>query len=126
MAVGCAPLGARVRLSATQGLVTRQVIATVAALSSDAPHRARSSLRVNQSMTFDEIVRLVASFLGGGVVAAVGNWLHASRTARRQREIDRLREQLERLYGPLFFFTTQNQQLFLLNDKIHAAYSGYF
>lgn len=77
-------------------------------------------------MTADEIIRVLASFLGGGVVAAIGNWVHASRTARRQREIDRIREQLESLYGALFFFTSQNRQLFALNNDIHTAYSGYF
>ena len=40
-------------------------------------------------------------------MAAIGNWIHASSRARRDREIDALSRQLEQVYGPLYFFTSQ-------------------
>ncbi len=72
------------------------------------------------------MLRYTLSFLGGGLVAAVGNWFFAARNQRRQAELDRLQQQLDRLYGPLYFFTSQNEQLFKLYDDIHNAYSTYF
>lgn len=77
-------------------------------------------------MTTEEIVRYVMSFLGGGVVVAVGNWIHATRSARRTGELDRLRQQLEVVYGPCFFFTCQNEKMVELNKSIHSAYSEHF
>src|SRR6267142_3611809 len=77
-------------------------------------------------MSPDEIIRYVLSFLGGGVVAAIGNWIYASKSARRQSEMQYLLSQLQSLYGPLYFFTSQNEQLFKLYNDIHNAYSAYF
>jgi hypothetical protein len=77
-------------------------------------------------VTTEEIVRYVMSFLGGGVVVAVGNWIHATRTAQRTGELDRLRQQLEVVYGPCFFFTCQNEKMFELNTSIQNAYSAHF
>ncbi len=77
-------------------------------------------------MTTEEVIRYILSFLGGGVVAAVGNWIHAGRFARRQAEIQYVLCQLQDLYGPLYFFTSQNEQLFKLYNDIHNAYSAYF
>jgi hypothetical protein len=37
-----------------------------------------------------------------------------------------LQEQIRSLYGPLSFFTTQNEQLFRLCGNIDAAYSAFF
>ena len=68
-----------------------------------------------------EIIRYLLSFLGGGLVAAVGNWLHSSWSARRAREVEMLREQLRLVYGPLFFFTSQNEELFKLTDNVQNA-----
>ena len=77
-------------------------------------------------MTTEEAIRYLMSFLGGGVVAAVGNWIHATRSAQRSGELDRLRQQLEVVYGPCFFFTCQNQKMFDLNKSIQDAYSTHF
>lgn len=77
-------------------------------------------------MTTEEILRYVMSFLGGGVVVAVGNWVHATRSAQRQNELDRLREQLASLYGPCFFFTCQNEKMLCLSASIQKAYSTSF
>jgi hypothetical protein len=72
-------------------------------------------------MTFEEIMRYVSSLIGGGLIAAVGNWIYSSRSARRAREVDFLRDQLRLLYGPLFFFTSQNEELFKLADNVQNA-----
>jgi hypothetical protein len=77
-------------------------------------------------MTPDEIIRYILSFLGGGVVAAIGNWIYSTRAARRQNEIQHLLNQLKDLYGPVYFFTSQNEQLFGLCDDVHDAYSTHF
>jgi hypothetical protein len=77
-------------------------------------------------MPADEIIRLVARFLGGGFVVAIGNWIHSTWSARRAREVESLREQLRLLYGPLFFFTCQNEELFKLTDNVQNAYRDFF
>jgi len=74
----------------------------------------------------EEIIRYVLSFLGGGFVAAAGNWVHSSWSARRAREVEGLREQLRLLYGPLFFFTSQNEQLFKLTGNVEDARREFF
>jgi hypothetical protein len=77
-------------------------------------------------MSIEEIIRYMPSFIGGGVVAVVGNWVHSSWSARRAREVEGLREQLRLLYGPLFFFTIQNEQLFKLTGNVQDARREFF
>jgi hypothetical protein len=77
-------------------------------------------------MSPEEIIRIIGSFLGGGLVAAVGNWIHANRSARREKEIAWLQEQLRLLYGPLSFFAGQNEQLFMLTGNVQAAHQEHF
>ena len=62
------------------------------------------------------------SFLGGGFAVAAGNWFYSAWLSRRQRELDHVRDQLKSLYGPLYFFTCQNEKLFEINKKIHDGY----
>jgi hypothetical protein len=80
----------------------------------------------SRDMSPEELIRYILSFLGGGVVAAVGNWIHANRSARRQREVAWLQEQIRSLYGPISFFTTQNEQLLKLAGNVHEAGSAHF
>lgn len=77
-------------------------------------------------MTTEEAIRYVMSFLGGGVAVAIGDWVHAAASARRQREVDYIKEQLRSLYGPLFFFTQQNESLLNLSKQVNAAYTAAF
>ncbi len=72
-------------------------------------------------MSAEEIVRLVFSFLGGGLVAGLIDWWRTARTERRNRQIEFLRSQLQNLYGPLQFFTSSNAQLFKLNSQFHEV-----
>jgi hypothetical protein len=78
------------------------------------------------TMAPEEIVRYVLSFFGGGSVATVGGWLHSSWSARRAREVESLRDQLRLLYGPLYFFTSQNEELFKLSGNVQEARHEYF
>ncbi|MBL0677609.1 hypothetical protein [Aeromonas dhakensis] len=62
------------------------------------------------------------SFLGGGLVAAILNWLRVARSERRALKAARIREQLEKLYGPLFFVTSQAKKLHELSRRHSDAY----
>ena len=46
------------------------------------------------------------------------------RSEKAKRIIERLKLQSERLYGPLYFFSSQNEDLFALARKIHGAYEA--
>lgn len=73
-------------------------------------------------MSTEETIRYVLSFLGGGVVSALIAWARESVAARRRGEVERLQSQLESLYGPLHFFTTQAVKLLALVNGIDTAY----
>ncbi len=73
-------------------------------------------------MTAEEIIRLVFSFLGGGLVSGILNWIRGARSEKKDRRIKELNDQIRNLYGPLYFFTSQNDKCFKLNDSIHKAY----
>lgn len=75
-------------------------------------------------MSVQETINLAFSFLGGGVVVAILNWFRASRAEVRDRRAAILSDQLGRLYGPLFFFTAQNAELFKVVGKFNKAYSA--
>lgn len=73
--------------------------------------------------SLEQIVSLVISFLGGGVAVAFINLWNTNRLERKRKQIEFIRLQLQELYGPLQFFTSCNEQLFKLVDKIHKAYT---
>ena len=73
-------------------------------------------------MTAEEIIRLIFSFLGGGLVAGILNWIRVARSEKKDRRIKELNDQIRNLYGPLYFFTSQNDKCFKLNDSILKAY----
>lgn len=73
-----------------------------------------------------DIPQLVVSFIGGGAVSAVINWFHANRVAHREQEASFLRDQLARLYGPLHFFTSQNERLFKISEDVQQKYAEHF
>jgi len=77
-------------------------------------------------MTDEEIVRYVMSFLGGGFAVAVGNWVYSTLSSSRQREVEHLMAQLQTLYGPLYYFTQQNEKLFELCGQFDTAYTKEF
>ena len=75
-------------------------------------------------MTAEEFIRLIISFLGGGTVAGILNWIFSAKSAAKQRKIEGLTQQLNHLYGPLFFFVSQNDDMFKLNSKFQTAYKA--
>lgn len=75
-------------------------------------------------MTTEEIIRLIFSFLGGGLVAGFLDWLRTQRSDKKARKISVLQAQIQNLYGPLQFFAAQNESYFELNKKFHNAYQA--
>ena len=73
-------------------------------------------------MTIENLIQYILSFLGGGLVVAIFNWWRISVNDKKKRKAEYLLLQMERLYGPLNFFTLQNEQMFLLSDKFNEAY----
>jgi len=59
----------------------------------------------------------IVSFLGGGVLVAIFNWITRSASERVERRHEYLKHQLENLYGPLHFLTSSNDGLFDLYNK---------
>jgi hypothetical protein len=78
--------------------------------------------KIEVPMTPEELIRLVISFLGGGTVAGILNWVFSAKSASKARKTESLTQQLNLLYGPLFFFVSQNDDMFKLNSKFQTAY----
>lgn len=57
---------------------------------------------------------------------ALINWARTSRSERAARKHEFLKEQMTKVYGPLFFFVGITEALFALNDKFHKAYQEHF
>lgn len=72
------------------------------------------------------MLQLIISFLGGGILVALINWARTSRSERTTRKHDFLKEQITKVYGPLYFFVGITEALFALNDKFHKAYNEHF
>jgi hypothetical protein len=64
----------------------------------------------------------IASFLGGGVLVAIFNWITRSASERVERRHEYLKRQLENLYSPLYFLTSSNDGLFDLYNKYMKKY----
>jgi len=75
-------------------------------------------------MTAEEIIRLVFSFLGGGLVVGLLNWLRANQAEKRSRKVSALQAKIQNLYGPLQFFASLNESYFELNAKFLGAYQA--
>jgi hypothetical protein len=77
-------------------------------------------------MTTDEIIRLVFSFLGGGLIVFILDWFRIARSEKRERKRSFLQNQIQNLYGPLQFFASQNESYFELNERFLSAYSEHY
>jgi hypothetical protein len=73
-------------------------------------------------MTTEETIRLVFSFLGGGFVVGLMDWMRAARAERASRAAAYLSEQLRVLYGPLFYFCSENASICKVTGAIDIAY----
>lgn len=74
----------------------------------------------------NEILQLIISFLGGGILVALINWIRISRSERTTRKHDFVKEQIVKIYGPLFFFVGVTEALLDLNRKFNTAYKEHF
>lgn len=74
-------------------------------------------------MTYFNIVSLIVSFVGGGIISALINWVRTNRADKKDREIKLLDDQIRKLYGPLYFLVSQSEKLFQLNNRFHEAYN---
>ncbi len=75
------------------------------------------------SQTYFNIASLIVSFLGGGILGALLNWVRAERAEKKERKIRFLDDQIRELYGPLYYFISQSEKLFELNKRFHDAYN---
>jgi hypothetical protein len=68
----------------------------------------------------------IITFLGGGVIGAGIHYASTARSHRQIRHSSYIHEQLDRLYGPLYFFTNQNEELLKLSRTILEKHAEYF
>jgi hypothetical protein len=74
-------------------------------------------------MTSEEWIRVLFSFLGGGLIVALLDWFRSISAERVSRRVEFLSQQLQTMYGPLYFFATQNESICKLGSVIHNAYT---
>lgn len=63
----------------------------------------------------------VQVLIGGGVITAILSSVAAKKAEARARKAEHLKLQIQNLYGPLRFFTSQNQAFTDLNNKFDKA-----
>jgi hypothetical protein len=73
-------------------------------------------------MSTDEIFRYIFSFLGGGFVVGILDWFKSHYSEKKARKVSALQAQIQNLYAPLQFFSSQNEIYFDRNKKIIEAY----
>jgi len=76
--------------------------------------------------TYLTTLSLVVSFLGGGIIGALVNYVRAERSEKRERQIKFLDEQIRNLYGPLYYWVSQIERLFEINKRFLDAYDAEF
>ncbi|MFD0682355.1 MULTISPECIES: hypothetical protein [unclassified Paenibacillus] len=72
------------------------------------------------------ILSLIISFIGGGAVGAILNWIRADLADKKTRRIKYIEDQLKNLYGPLYFVISQSAKLFEIERKYQQAYKEEF
>jgi hypothetical protein len=73
-----------------------------------------------------EELRTIITFLGGGILGAAIHYVSLFRSEKEKRHSTYVHEQLNRLYGPLYFLSSQNEKLFDLNKCIMEGYEQHF
>lgn len=85
-----------------------------------------TQLQINNSQFDFNVLSLIVSFVGGGIVAAIISAIRAQFAEKKQRRIKYLEEQLNNLYGPLYFLTSQGEKMFSIVRKYESAYKAEF
>lgn len=68
----------------------------------------------------------IITFLGGGILGAAIHYVSLFRSEKEKRHSTYVHEQLNRLYEPLYFLSSQNEKLFDLNKCIMEGYDQHF
>ncbi len=68
-----------------------------------------------------ELTKTLFTFLGGGLVGALINWYRTSKSDRILRHNQYTSEQINKLYGPVYFLVCQNEVLTDISDKYTKA-----
>ena len=68
------------------------------------------------------LLGLLISFIGGGTVSAILNWIRSNRAEFREREAKYLELQLIKLYGPLYNLTLQNKKMLEIEREFREVY----
>lgn len=68
------------------------------------------------------ILGLIVSFVGGGTVSAIINWIRSNIAETKERSTKYVEQQLEKLYGPLYYLTSQSSKLFEIERNLDVAY----
>lgn len=74
----------------------------------------------------EDSLRLIIGFFGGGILVALIDWARTERSEKTSRKHAFFKEQITRVYGPLYFFAGLTEELFVLNDRFHNAYKEHF
>ena len=69
------------------------------------------------------LLSIVISLLVGGFAGTLLTVLTGYFSERRERRMQFIDNQIIKLYGPLYYFTSQSEKLFELNKGFHSAYS---
>lgn len=69
----------------------------------------------------NEILMIVIGFLSGGTAGVIVNHFFLQRSARIERQISQLNDQLRELYAPLFYLVLQAEKLLEINKRIRNA-----
>lgn len=68
------------------------------------------------------VLGLIVSFVGGGTVSAIINWVRSNMAESKERSAKYVEQQLEKLYGPLYYLTSQSSKLFEIERNLDVAY----
>ncbi len=74
----------------------------------------------------NEIIKILMGGISGGVIVAVYNSIITHNAEKARKEINALQNQIDKLYGPLYFWVSQNDICFKHNRAIMKAYDQVF
>lgn len=69
-------------------------------------------------------MQLLLSFLGGGVVSGLMGAFNAAMSVRDSRRVAYLEQQLQKVYGPLWYLTSENSTIWGYSVQLQAAYNA--
>jgi hypothetical protein len=69
------------------------------------------------------ILSVAVGLLVGGFASTIIILINGYLTEKKERKIRFLEKQLRKLYGPVFYFTSQSEKLFELNNRFQSAYT---